>query len=70
MPQTIEYLKQYTETVFINLPGPEEPAPQMSGGELLHGYLADLYRSPSPEVKAFVTALCGKWNVHYRQSKA
>jgi hypothetical protein len=69
MPQTIEYLKQYTETVFINLPGPAEPDPRMSGGELLHGYLADLYGADSPEVKAFITALCSKWNVHYRRSQ-
>ena len=43
MPQPIEYQHQFTETVYINLPGPAEPEPGMSGGELLHGFLANLY---------------------------
>ena len=43
MPQSIEYLKQFMEIVFINLPGPKEPDPGMTGGDLLHGFLADLH---------------------------
>ena len=63
----IEYQKLMTEIVYINLPGPQEPHPGMSGGELLHGFLADLQRNQSPEVKNFIDSICRKWNVHYRQ---
>jgi hypothetical protein len=56
-----------SEIVFINLPGPGEPKPYMTGGELLHGFLADLYNSSNPEVKNFIIALCLKWNVHFRK---
>ncbi len=66
----IEYQKIMTEMVYINLPGPEEPTSAMSGGELLHGFLAELYRSPSNEIKAFVSSLCNKWNIHYREGGA
>jgi hypothetical protein len=69
MGQAIEYQKLMMETVYINLPGPEEPTPGMSGGELLHGFLAELYRSPSSEVKSYVCTLCSKWNVHYREQR-
>ena len=69
MPQSIEYQKQMTEIVYINLPGPSEPEPGMSGGELLHGFLAELYRSPSAEIRAYVSNLCYRWNVHYREQK-
>jgi hypothetical protein len=68
MGQSIEYQKIMTEIVFINLPGPAEPTPGMSGGELLHGFLAELYRAQNPDTKNFVNNLCLKWNVHYRQS--
>ena len=37
MGTPIEYQKLMTEIVYINLPGPEEPTPGMTGGELLHG---------------------------------
>lgn len=67
MAQAIEYQKLMTEIVYVNLPGPQEPSPGMSGGELLHGFLAELYQAPNPEVKAFVTHLCNRWNVHYRE---
>ncbi len=67
MGTAIDYEKLLTEIVFINLPGPSEPKPYMTGGELLHGFLSDLYYSDNPEVKNFVTALCLKWNIHYRQ---
>jgi hypothetical protein len=69
MPQSIEYQKQMTEIVYVNLPGPSEPDPGMSGGEFLHGFLAELYRAPSAEMKAYISNLCIKWNVKYREQK-
>ena len=69
MAGAIEYQKVMTEIVYINLPGPETPTPSMSGGELLHGFLAELYRAPSPETKNYVDLLCAKWNIHYRERK-
>ena len=65
----IEYQKLMTEIVYINIPGPSEPTPGMSGGELLHGFLAELYKAPSAETRNFVNSLCLKWNVHYRESR-
>jgi hypothetical protein len=69
MGTPIEYQKLMTEIVFINIPGPAEPTPGMSGGELLHGFLADLHKAQSTEIKNFVNSLCLKWNVHYREAK-
>ncbi len=69
MAGSIEYQKLMTEIVYINLPGPDEPTPGMTGGELLHGYLVELYQAPNPEVKNFVSFLCAKWNVHYREQR-
>jgi hypothetical protein len=69
MPQAIEYQKQMTEIVYINLPGPKEPDLGMSGGELLHGFLAELYGASSTDMKAYVSTLCHRWNVHYREQK-
>jgi hypothetical protein len=69
MPQSIEFQKQMLETVYINLPGPTEPTPGMTGGELLHGFLAEIYNSPGAETKALVRSLCSKWNVVYRQGQ-
>jgi hypothetical protein len=69
MGAAIEYQKLMTEIVFVNLPGPEEPTPGMSGGELLHGFLAELYRAPSLEIKNYIITLCSKWNVHYREQR-
>ena len=66
MPQAIEYQKVMTEVVHINLPGPSQPTDGMTGGELLHGFLADLYGAPNPDTKSFVMTLCNKWNVRYR----
>ncbi len=66
MPQAIEYQKIMSEIVYINLPGPEEPTPSMTGGELLHGFLAELYRTQVPELKAHIDTMCRKWNIHYR----
>ncbi len=67
MGKAIDFEKQFLETVYINLPGPVEPEPGMSGGELLHGFLAELYNSPD-EIKNYVSHLCRRWNVTYRQS--
>jgi len=69
MTQAIEYQKQMTEIVYINLPGPSEPEVGMSGGELLHGFLAELHRAPGAEMRAYVNNLCNKWNVHYVEEK-
>ena len=66
MGQSIEYQKLMTEIVYINLPGPQEPEPGMTGGELLHGFLVELHRNQDPEIRNFVNSLCLKWNVHYR----
>jgi len=68
--QSIEYQKVMTEIVYVNLPGPDEPDPGMSGGELLHGFLAELHRSPSDEVKAQLGDLCNKWNIRFREAAA
>ena len=65
--QSIEYQKVLSEIVYVNLPGPQEPMPGMTGGELLHGFLAELYRAEDPEAKAILTNLCRKWNVYYKQ---
>lgn len=67
MPQSIEFQKQMLETVYINLPGPSDPTPGMTGGELLHGFLTEIYNAPNPETKEFVRRMCSKWNVVYRQ---
>jgi hypothetical protein len=66
---SIEYQKLMTEIVYINIPGPAEPTPGMSGGELLHGFLAELYKAPNAETRNFVNSLCLKWNVHYRETR-
>jgi hypothetical protein len=66
--QSIEYQKVMTEIVFVNLPGPDEPDPGMSGGELLHGFLAELHRLPDDELRATVIGLCNKWNIHFREA--
>lgn len=67
MGQAIEYQKLMTEIVYINLPGPQEPQPTMTGGDLLHGFLAELKRAQDPNIRSYVDTLCLKWNVHYRQ---
>ena len=69
MGSAIEYQKLMTEIVYINLPGPQEPTPGMSGGELLHGFLAELYRTSNPELKSYINMVCNKWNIRYRESK-
>ena len=66
MGTAVEYQKVLSEIVFINLPGPGEPTPGMTGGELLHGFLADLHQTKNADLKSFVDALCERWNIHYR----
>ena len=68
MPTPIEYQKVMTEIVWINLPGPQEPTPGMTGGELLHGFLAELHRIPNLELQNFIMQLSNKWNVRYRRT--
>jgi hypothetical protein len=68
MPQSIEYHKLMTEVVNINLPGPSQPTDGMTGGELLHGFLSDLYTTSNQETKNFVMSLCSKWNVRFVQT--
>jgi len=70
MATAVEYQKVMTEVVYINLPGPQEPSPGMSGGELLHGFLAELYEAPDAATKSYVAALCNRWNVHYRNKSS
>ena len=67
MPTPIEYQKVMTEIVYINLPGPQEPSPGMTGGELLHGFLAEIHRMPSLELQNYILGLSNKWNVRYRE---
>lgn len=69
MGTAIEYQKLMSEIVYINLPGPQEPTPGMSGGELLHGFLAELHRVAAPELQSQINSLSNKWNIHYRNSK-
>jgi hypothetical protein len=69
MGTAIEYQKLMTEIVYVNLPGPDEPTLGMTGGELLHGFLAELYRPTNPEIRSCVNALCNKWNVRYREQR-
>ena len=69
MGQGIDFQKQLTETVYVNLPGPKEPTAGMMGGELLHGFLAELYAAPSQEIKDYITGLCTRWNIVYRQKR-
>ena len=66
--QSIEYQKMMTEIVWVNLPGPNEPDPGMSGGELLHGFLAELHRIPNEETRTYISSICNKWNIRYRQA--
>jgi len=69
MGGAIEYKKMMTEVVCINLPGPEEPTEEMSGSQLLHGFLSDLHKPENAAFKEYVNGLCMKWNVHYRTTQ-
>ncbi len=70
MGTPIEYQKMMLEIVYINLPGPQEPSPGMSGGELLHGFLAELHGAGTQnlEWQNFISILTNKWNIHYRNN--
>jgi hypothetical protein len=68
MGTAIEYQKIMTEIVYINLPGPQEPVPNMTGGELLHGFLANCTASRSRYERTY-EALCSKWNIRYGNRK-
>jgi hypothetical protein len=70
MGTAIEYQKMMTEIVYINLPGPQEPLPNMTGGELLHGFLADLHRPVDPGFRDHIDGLCNKWNIRFRDTKS
>ena len=70
MGTAIEYQKLMTEIVYINLPGPEEPAPNMTGGELLHGFLTEMHRITNPEMREHVGTLCNKWNIRFRDGRS
>jgi hypothetical protein len=63
----IEYQKVMTEIVYVNLPGPKEPTPGMTGSELLHGFLAELHDGPNDEIRIFVSSLCNKWNLRFKR---
>jgi hypothetical protein len=65
----IEYQRLMTEIVYVNLPGPDDSSPHMTGNELLHGFLAELYRYPNAEFKEHLLTLCNKWNIRYRDTK-
>ena len=69
MGQAIEYQKLMTEVVYINLPGPKEPIPGMGGGDLLHGFLGELYTNSSVETKKIIDSLSQRWNVRFREGK-
>ena len=69
MPQSISYQKVMSEIVYINMPGPREPTPGMTGGELLHGFLTELYHSENPEAKQILLAMSRKWNVVFRERR-
>ncbi len=66
---SIEYQKVMSEIVFINLPAPAEPAPNMTGPEILHGFLAEFHNTANEEVKKFTHDMCLKWNIHYKEHK-
>lgn len=70
MSGAIDYQKQMSEIVYINLPGPAEPEPGMSGGELLHGFLAELHDATDKDMKNFVNHLSLRWNVIFRMQGA
>ncbi len=69
MGTAIDFQKQMSEIVYINLPGPKEPTPGMSGGELLHGFLAEIKTLENTESKQWFEQLCMKWYVHYKESR-
>ena len=63
----IDYQKVFTERVFIKKDGPVDPDLNITGGELLHGYLCDIYRlgQKDENLKATIEGMCRKWNIYY-----
>ncbi|MCX6012871.1 MAG: hypothetical protein NTV30_05575 [Chloroflexi bacterium] len=61
--------KDYLSHVYINLPGPKEPIPGMGGGDLLHGFLGELYSNSSVETKKIIDSLSQRWNVRFMEAK-
>ena len=63
----IDYQKAFVERVFIKRDGPTEPDGNSTGGELLHGYLSDIYRlgAKDEKIKETIEFLCRKWSVFY-----
>ncbi|MBI4289576.1 MAG: hypothetical protein HY671_14265 [Chloroflexi bacterium] len=63
----IDYQKVFTERVFIKKDGPVDPDINSTGGELLHGYLCDVYRlgQKDEKLKDAIEAMARKWNVFY-----
>jgi len=49
------------------VPGPQEPAPGLRGGELLHGFLAKLRRVPQAADRAYLENMGAEWNVGFHQ---
>jgi hypothetical protein len=65
----IKFQTIFTQIVYIHMPGPEEPDAQMTGEELLHGFLAGLKSAPTKEVEEIIRSLCLKWKVKYEEIK-
>lgn len=63
----IDYQKAFVERVFIKKDGPTEPDGNSTGGELLHGFLSDVYRLglKDEKIKETIEFLCRKWSVFY-----
>lgn len=63
----IDYQKVFTERVTIRKDALMEPDIQTTGGELLHGYLCDIYRLGQQDHTwgEKIETLCRKWNVYY-----
>lgn len=63
----IDYQKVFTERVFVKKNGPIDPDMNSTGGELLHGYLCDIYRLGQRDegLKATIIEMCRKWNIYY-----
>jgi hypothetical protein len=69
MPTAIEFQREFTEKVYINLPGPKEFEQGMTGTDLLHGFLAGLYTESNPQKINYIISLCLQWNVHYVEAQ-
>jgi len=55
-----------SEVVYINCTGPLNPDTRDEWRRIIaQVFLAELYKSSNPELKATVSQLCFRWNVHY-----